>query len=133
MTDNRSAIRSNWEDPHERIRYMLRRLEKRETTPGVSWSEDDHADVRMVAGIALAALDLRDALAFLYSEEIVNDTSPAKWGDLFSVLDAALHDEPLPDVYDDRHWWREVYKAAIALDVMAGIRPLRRAEGGNDT
>lgn len=45
MSDNRAAIRPQWSDPHERIRYIRNRLTKRENTPGVSWSQDDHEDI----------------------------------------------------------------------------------------
>lgn len=65
-TDARAAIRPNWDDPRERIRYIRRRMEKRETTPGVTWSEDDHKDIEWLCQLSemLLGIDNTDTACY---------------------------------------------------------------------
>lgn len=66
---------------------------------------------------------LVEALRFLYTEQIVNITSPAKWADLFGVIDAGLSGDMLADVFDDRPWWHNLH---TALHDVAAAHDARR-------
>lgn len=68
VSDNRAAIRPQWSDPEERIRYIRNRLTKRENTPGVSWSQDDHEDIAWLCDFALEQRKR-------HSDEFMMDTS----------------------------------------------------------
>lgn len=106
--NNREAIR-DLTDPAERLRYMRRRLEKRESTPGVSWDEGDHADMRWALDIAEAAITVINQ----HPASIVRSTPVWRFECAYCHYSTSLTELPVKH-YKGCHWealWKTVKEA----------------------
>ena len=107
MADNRAAIR-DLQRPEEIVRYMRRRLEKRENTPGVSWDEGDHGDIRW-------ALDTLELVLKVFDRHPVTVTTKIEefsgvWRCAYCNCTTPYPDTPILH-YDDCPWLA-AYRAA---------------------